>query len=1046
MSQKPTYKELEDRIQELEKAESEYRQKLDMLDKRNFSYRDIFEAVNDGIFIHDAQDGRILDVNQRVADMYGYNKKEIIKLDIESLSQGIAPYSKPEIEKNIKKAAMGEQHLFEWRAKKKNGELFWVEVNLKIVTFEDQECVIAIVRDIDARIKTEEALRFTQYTIDKTIDQAFWTTRDGHLFYVNDATCKALGYTQEELLNLSISDIDPTSSFNKYSKYWPNLKKNGSATFESFLRRKDGHEYPVEIRANYVAFGDKEYNCAFATNITDRIKMENSLKESEGFLRSLLQTIPDLVWLKDTKGVFLACNEAFERFIGNKEEDIVGNTDYDLMDKDMADFFREYDRKAVTAGKPSINEEWVTFAYDGKRVLLETIKTPMRDNKGQLIGVLGVARDITKRKMAEDALLESQRKLFTLMSNLPGMAYRCKNDSNWTIEFVSDGCMPLTGYSADELVSSSGIPYADLINSEDRLSVWNIVQDKLKNKVPFKFVYRITDANGLEKWVWEQGQGIFDEKGNVKALEGFIIDISERILAETKLKQSEELSNSIQRLGKIGAWEWDIASKKVFWTGEVYRIHEMEPDKEVHDMDLTIENSLSCYSDEDRRVIWNALSKCAEEGIPYTFEFPFTTKKGRKIWIQTSAKRVQDQNGDNRVIGYIMDITERHSLESQLRQAQKMESIGRLAGGVAHDFNNMLSVILGHCEMSLVQPGIHGQIKDSIHEIMKAARRSAEITRQLLAFARRQTISPKLTDMNKAISNMLKILQRLIGEDIDLLWLPNETVWPVMIDPAQIDQILANLCVNARDALVGVGKITIETGNVEFDESYCEDHAGFIPGEYVLLVVSDNGCGMDAETMNNIFDPFFTTKESGKGTGLGLATVYGIVKQNNGFINIYSELNHGTTFKIYLPRYRIKDISLLDKIKDQPVVGGQETILVVEDEQAILEVIERMLKDFGYKVLTAGTPGEAIKCARVHNRKIHLLLTDLVMPEMNGRDLTKVILSIHPDIRQLYMSGYTANVIAHQGILDKGINYIQKPFSKKELGAKIREALDEFQR
>ena len=288
-------------------------------------------------------------------------------------------------------------------------------------------------------------------------------------------------------------------------------------------------------------------------------------------------------------------------------------------------------------------------------------------------------------------------------------------------------------------------------------------------------------------------------------------------------------------------------------------------------------------------------------------------------------------------------------------------------------------------------------------------------------------------------------MQRLIGEDIDLLWLPNETVWPVMIDPAQIDQILANLCVNARDALVDVGKITIETGNVEFDESYCKDHAGFIPGEYVFLIVSDNGCGMDTETMNNIFDPFFTTKESGKGTGLGLATVYGIVKQNNGFIYVYSELNHGTTFKIYLPRYRLKDIDLLDTRKDQPVVGGQETILVVEDERAILEVIERMLKDLGYKVLTAGTPGEAIKCARNHGREIDLLLTDLVMPEMNGRDLTQVVLSIHPDIKQLYMSGYTANIIAHQGILDKGENYIQKPFSLKELGDKVRDALGGFQ-
>ena len=361
MTQKPTYEQLKNRVRVLEKAESECKQILKMLDNGKFSYQDIFEAVNDAIFIHDAQDGRILDVNQRTLEMYGYSKKEIIQLDVEALSQGIPPYGKSEAEKNLRKAASGEQHLFEWRARKKNGDLFWVEVNLKIVAFEGQRCVIAIVRDINARKKTEEALRLTQYTVDKTVDQAFWTIEDGSFLYVNDAACQVLGYSREELLKLSVQDIDPIFTSEVFARNWCDLKKNGTSRFESLHRRKDGHVYPVEIRANYVVFEGKEYNCSFATDITERKRMEQSLRESEGFLRALLHSIPDLVWLKDPDGVFLACNKMFERFLGAKEKNILGKTDYDFVEKNLADFFREYDRKAVAAGMTSINEEWVDF-------------------------------------------------------------------------------------------------------------------------------------------------------------------------------------------------------------------------------------------------------------------------------------------------------------------------------------------------------------------------------------------------------------------------------------------------------------------------------------------------------------------------------------------------------------------------------------------------------------------------------------------------------------------------------------------------------------
>jgi two-component system, cell cycle sensor histidine kinase and response regulator CckA len=312
----------------------------------------------------------------------------------------------------------------------------------------------------------------------------------------------------------------------------------------------------------------------------------------------------------------------------------------------------------------------------------------------------------------------------------------------------------------------------------------------------------------------------------------------------------------------------------------------------------------------------------------------------------------------------------------------------------------------------------------------------------LLAFARKQTITPVVLDLNQTVEGMLKMLRRLIGEDIDLAWRPRSGLWPVKMDPNQIDQILANLCVNARDAIAGVGKITIETDKVTFDKAYCDDHAECVPGEFVLLAVSDDGCGMDRETQEHLFEPFFTTKGVGKGTGLGLATVYGVVKQNNGFINVYSEPEKGTTIKVYLPGHAGEAVETTAASTVETPYSHGDTILLVEDEQAILHMGKMMLERLGYRVLVAGTPREAMRLAEEHAGDIRLLITDVVMPEMNGRDLSERLQSLYPNLRCLFISGYTANAIAHRGILDEGVNFIPKPFSMKDLAAKVRLTLD----
>jgi CheY-like chemotaxis protein len=365
-----------------------------------------------------------------------------------------------------------------------------------------------------------------------------------------------------------------------------------------------------------------------------------------------------------------------------------------------------------------------------------------------------------------------------------------------------------------------------------------------------------------------------------------------------------------------------------------------------------------------------------------------------------------------------------------------------LAGGVAHDFNNMLTIIFGHVQLALMDANLTPKLHASLEEIHNAAERSANLTQQLLAFARKQIIAPLSIDLNETVGGMLKMLQRLIGEDIHLTWKPAKKLWPVRMDPSQIDQILANLCINARDAISDVGKITIETENRVFDKGYCATHLGFLPGEYARLAVSDNGCGMDKETLTKIFEPFFTTKGSGEGTGLGLATVYGIVKQNHGFINVYSEPNHGTTFTIYLPRHEDNAEQADKHGTKEPPSRGHETILLVEDEPAILGITSLMLEMQGYTVLTASTPDEAIRLSGEYAGEIHLLMTDVIMPGMNGRDLAECLLSGYPHVKHLFMSGYTANVIAHHGVLDAGVNFIQKPFSFPELANKVREILD----
>lgn len=508
--------------------------------------------------------------------------------------------------------------------------------------------------------------------------------------------------------------------------------------------------------------------------------------------------------------------------------------------------------------------------------------------------------------------------------------------------------------------------------------------------------------------------------------------------AESALRKSEtryrNILDSMMEGFQIIDFEWHFVYLNTTAT-QYYRRTEKE---------LLHNTIMEVFPDIENSSVLCAIKRCMVDRKPQTIVHDFEYSEGDKAWFTLSIQPIPEG-----VFILSIDISEQQklqkdkdTLQSQLLQSQKLEAIGQLAGGIAHDFNNMLNVILGHTQLSLMTISSNNALFSGLKEIDKAARRSAELTQQLLAFARKQPISPKMLDLNETITGLLKILQRLISEGIDLSWTPGHNLWPIYADPSQTNQILTNLSVNAKDAINNTGKITIETKNIVLDEIYCTNHQGHIPGEYVMLSFGDTGCGMDKKTLERIFEPFFTTKGIGKGTGLGLATTFGIVKQNKGFINVYSEPGLGSTFNIYFPRFLGPVTEEKKKEAVEPIEKGTETILLVEDEIAVKDLVKLMLERLGYNVITTISPNDAIQLVKNNAQEIHLMIVDVVMPEMTGRELADQVMSMLPELKVLFMSGYTADVIAHHGILDKNVNFLQKPFSIKNLAAKIREVLD----
>ena len=783
-------------------------------------------------------------------------------------------------------------------------------------------------------------------------------------------------------------------------------------------------------------------NLAFVAHLTEMlaeigVKREREketgkrLRESEEIFERFMEHSPIFVFFKDENMRALRLSRNYEAMLGMPVAEMLGRTMEELFPSGLAKRMVADDMRIMKEGKAITMEE----EFNGR--LYSTIKFPILI-EGEPRFLAGYTMDITERNRAEEEIKESGERLLEAQQ-VARLGYYVLDvaTGTWTGSKVLDDVF---GIGDDYRRDVEG--WSLLIHPEERQSMLEyFLDDVLGKKEPFDREYRIVrPSDPSVRWVHGLGKVAYDSRGEAVKMIGTIQDITERKEAEEALRESE---------GKFR-----------LLTRQFHALLDAIPDnvtRQSHDLRVTWANRGAaaglkkgpedlvgnhCYS------LWhNRTSACEVCPVLETFRTGepaleiVTTPDGR-TWELRSVP-VMEAGSVVEVVEIGRNVTEQRKLQAQLQQAMKMEAVGRLAGGVAHDFNNLLTVITGYSELLLQKIGKESPMRREVEEIQRAGERAASLTQQLLAFSRKQIIEPKVLQLDSLVAEMHKMLTRLIGEDISLRAITGRSPGSVKVDPGQIQQILMNLVVNARDAMPDGGKITIETGNVDLDEGYCALHPYVTPGRFVMLAVSDTGKGMSEEVKSQIFEPFFTTKERGSGTGLGLATTYGAVKQAGGSIEVYSEVGIGTTLRIYLPRIEEEAVKPEKVDRRSNLPGGTETVLLVEDEETLRTLCERILGELGYTVLPAGNGAEAIALARKYGDRIDLLLTDVVMPGMNGSELATQLVLHHPEMKVLFMSGYTDDAITRHGVLDEGVSFIGKPYTPAALARKVREVLDE---
>ncbi len=809
---------------------------------------------------------------------------------------------------------------------------------------------------------------------------------------------------------------------------------------------------------------------------------------------ALFGTVEGFLWIKGLDGRYAYCNELFELSFGSGPGSVLGKTDFDLFPAETAVVFQENDRTAMAAGGVAVFDEEVRLRRDGELTLFESRKGPLVDADGRVVGTVGSSRAVADSRAAEDRLALEDRVLARIVAGEPlggtldaiARAVEAKAlDTAVTIYLLAaDGKVLRLAAGprvpADTLPLLRELPVGET-DSQSGAAVFRrepvAVEDVTTD--PLWASYRdVGLAHGI-------GSGfstpLLSREGNVLgvltlylARKGRLTDRQLRLvdtaaqiaaIAVARSREEEALRESEARYRLVSEnaadviWLYDLAAGRFVW---------MSPSVERlrgYSVAEALGHSLAdTLTPESKAIVAvelpRALAEFAEKGEAArtrTIEVDQTRKDGTVVATEVATTIISDAAGRaTHLQGVTRDISERRQaelarreaelerdrLQQQLLAAQKMESVGRLAGGVAHDFNNMLSVIQGHAALALDRLDPESPTAEDLREIQRAAERSAQLTRQLLAFARRQPTEPRALDLDETIGRMRRMLGQLLGEDVRLRFVSGAAAARVRIDPAQVDQLLTNLCANARDAIAGTGSVTIETSHVVLDERWCSGRGVGRPGRWVRLTVADDGCGMEPEVVSHVFEPFFTTKEVGRGTGLGLASVHGIVEQNGGFLDVESERGRGSSFHVYLPRHEgAPSYTAFPAVRTKPP-GAGETLLLVEDEPALLGLVQRMLEGLGYRVLTALCGEEALEVAAEHRSEIRLLVTDVVMPGMNGRELCERLLATIPGLVCLFVSGHPADVLAGRGLAREGVRLLTKPFTSHDLAVQVREALD----
>ncbi|SEM01272.1 PAS domain S-box-containing protein [Syntrophus gentianae] len=875
-----------------------------------------------------------------------------------------------------------------------------------------------------ALLESESKYRFIT---DHTAEIIRVMDADMRCIYVSPSVFQIRGVTVEEAIQETFAHFVSPASNQLILSIFAEEKARDTAgatdsnrvrTFEAEVYRKDGSLLWMEVSFSVVRNKSGEFGgvVTVARDISKRKKLEEELKTSEQSLRTIFDNTHDAIFIHDLEGRILDCNQKMLDLYGVTREQALSMHilhNFSSADNDLKQEADRWDRV--------MNGETITFEWKAKRpndgsvfdvdVALKRIDL----DSGPV--VLSNVRDITQRKAAEAALRESEEKFRALVENSRDAIMRVDRDHRYI--YMNPVVEQISGIPPEAYL---GKTFEEMGYPQELCTHWHEMAERI---ITSGEVIRMEFQLPTGQWIDQISIPEKDASGQVTAITAAGRDITES-------KQNALLFQTLFDLTPLAICVAD--GSRIFTQVNDFAV--MTFGYPRIEMIGRSPRFLYC-SDEDYEAAGKALYS-ADEAIQ---QFRMRRKNGEEILVLLNRSYLNGTDASAGSIVVLQDITARKALEEQLRQAQKMEAIGQLAGGLAHDFNNILQAILGYTQMILLslEPGDRNRGK--LEQVAKAGEKAAVLIRQLLAFSRRQVLQLGPLDLNSTIEDLIKMLHRLIGEHIDLHLKPGAALWTVNADRSQMEQVIINLCINARDAMPEGGRLSIETRNIQLDDDYCARNDWAKPGRYVQLSIMDSGCGMDPETKNKIFDPFFTTKDQGQGTGLGLATVYGIVRQHEGMIHVYSEPGKGSLFSIYLPvTERTKDETIEEP--QEPAPGGHETVLLAEDDDLLRFLATEILNLAGYRVLAAVNGEDALRLYRDHAHEVDLLLTDVLMPKKSGRAVYDEIHAENPNIRCLFMSGYSENAVHTNFILDKGLHLIQKPFKASDLLRLLRQELD----